>query len=100
MNSPIDARAEARRGLLLIVLTAVLWGTVGTAVKFIYGLAETNPLSIGFFRLAFSAPVLLSSCWHTLGRRMFRITRRDRMLMLLMGAFMAFYQVFYFAAIA
>jgi DME family drug/metabolite transporter len=100
MNSPIDARANSRRGLLLIVLTAVLWGTVGTAVKFIYGLADTNPLSIGFFRLVFSAPVLLAACWHTLGRRTFRITRRDLGLMLLMGAFMAFYQVCYFAAIA
>src|SRR5258705_2789050 len=100
MNSPIDARARSRYGLLLIVLAAVLWGTVGTAVKIIYGLAETNPLSIGFFRLAFSVPVLLAACWHTLGRRMFRITPRDLGIMLLMGAFMAFYQVCYFAAIA
>jgi DME family drug/metabolite transporter len=100
MNSRIDARATSRHGLLLIVLAAVLWGTVGTAVKIIYDLAETNPLSIGFFRLAFSAPVLLAACWHTLGRRMFRITPRDLGLMLLMGALMALYQVCYFAAIA
>src|SRR3954464_11867206 len=100
MNSPIDARAASRHGLLLIVLAAVLWGTVGTAVKLIYGLSETNPLSIGFFRLVFSVPVLLAACWHTLGRRMFRITPRDLGIMLLMGAFMAFYQVCYFAAIA
>ena len=73
MNSPIVARAGSRHGLLLIVLAAVLWGTVGTAVKIIYGLAETNPFSIGFFRLAFSVPVQYifrtglerpcSSCW-------------------------------------
>jgi DME family drug/metabolite transporter len=69
-------------------------------VQIIYGLAETNPLSIGFFRLAFSVPVLLAACWHTLGRRMFRITPRDLGLMLLMGALMALYQVCYFAAIA
>jgi drug/metabolite transporter, DME family len=100
MNSPIDARAASRHGLLLIVLTAVLWGTVGTAVQFIYGLVETNPLSIGFFRLLFSVPVLLAACWHTLGRRMFHITPRDLGHMLLMGAFMAFYQVCYFASIA
>ncbi len=100
MNSPIDARAASRHGLLLIVLAAVLWGTVGTAVKIIYDLAETNPLSIGFFRLVFSVPVLLAACWHMLGRRMFRITPRDLAIMLLMGAFMAFYQVCYFASIA
>jgi drug/metabolite transporter, DME family len=100
MNSPINARAAARHGLVLIVLTAVLWGTVGTAVQFIYGLVETNPLSIGFFRLLFSVPVLLVACWYTLGRRTFQITPRDLGHMLLMGAFMAFYQVCYFAAIA
>jgi DME family drug/metabolite transporter len=100
MNFPIDARAKSRRGLLLIVLAAVLWGTVGITTKTIFGLSDTNPLSIGFFRLAFSVPVLLAACWHTLGRRMFRITPRDLGLMLLMGALMALYQVCYFAAIA
>jgi len=99
MNLHIDARAESRRGLLLIVLAAVLWGTVGITTKTIFGLSDTNPLSIGFFRLAFSVPVLLVACWHALGRRMFRITPRDLGLMLLMGALMALYQVCYFAAI-
>jgi drug/metabolite transporter, DME family len=100
MNFPIDARATSRHGLLLIVLAAVLWGTVGITTKTIFGLSDTNPLSIGFFRLAFSVPVLLAACWHTLGWRMFRIAPRDLGLMLLMGALMALYQVCYFAAIA
>jgi DME family drug/metabolite transporter len=100
MNSQFDTRAASRRGLLLIMLAAVLWGTVGITTKTLYGLAETNPLSIGFFRLAFSTPVLLSACWRALGRRMFRIPARDLGLMLLIGALMALYQVCYFAAIA
>ena len=61
MNLHTDARAEARRGLLLIVLAAVLWGTVGVATKTIFGLSDTNPLSIGFFRVVFSVPVLLAA---------------------------------------
>jgi drug/metabolite transporter, DME family len=100
MNTDFDARAESRRGLLLIVLAAVLWGTVGITTKTIYGLSDTNPLSIGFFRLAFSVPALLVACWHALGLRMFRVAPRDLGLMLLMGALMALYQVCYFAAIA
>jgi DME family drug/metabolite transporter len=99
MNILNATRADSRRGLLLIVLAAVLWGTVGITTKTIFGLSDTNPLSIGFFRLAFSVPVLLAACWQTLGRRMFRITPRDLGLMLLMGALMALYQVCYFAAI-
>jgi DME family drug/metabolite transporter len=90
----------ARRGLLSIVIAGVLWGTVGVATKALYGLTNTNPLSIGFFRLAIATPVLLAACWLTLGRRMFQVTPRDLMLMLFIGAATAFYQVCYFAAIA
>src|SRR5918912_468729 len=100
MTTLVDTRADSRRGLLLIVLAAALWGTVGIATKAIYGLAETNPLSIGFFRLAIAAPALLLACWRTLGRRMFQIAPRDLGLMLLIGAALALYQVCYFAAIA
>lgn len=99
MNLHTDARAESRRGLLLIVLAAVLWGTVGVATKTIFRLSDTNPLSIGFFRLAFAVPVLLAACWRALGRRMFGIAPRDLGLMLLMGTLMALYQVCYFASI-
>ncbi|HEX9372256.1 MAG TPA: EamA family transporter [Roseiflexaceae bacterium] len=77
MNTSFDPRAGSRRGLLLIVLAAVLWGTVGVTTKYIYGIAETNALSIGFFRLAFSTPTLLVACTVTLGRRAFRIAPRD-----------------------
>jgi DME family drug/metabolite transporter len=100
MTTITIARASARRGLLLIVLTAVLWGTVGVTTKSIYGLADTNALSIGFFRLAIATPVLLTMCWLTLGPRAFRIPARDLMFMMLIGFAMAFYQVCYFASIA
>jgi DME family drug/metabolite transporter len=94
------AQESSIHGLLSIVLSAVLWGTVGVAIKAIYTLSDTNPLSIGFFRLAIAEPVLLWACWLTLGTRMFRVARRDLALMLLLGAMMALYQVCYFGAIA
>src|SRR5262245_2779400 len=100
MNIDLDVRATSRRGLLLILLAALLWGTVGVTTKAIYDLSETNALSIGFFRLAIATPALLLACWRTLGRRAWRIAPRDLALMLTIGAAMAFYQVCYFAAIA
>ncbi len=100
MNIALDARSRLRDGLLLIMLAAVLWGTVGVATRAIYGLAETNALSIGLFRLAISAPVLWGACWGALGRRALRVARRDLAVMLLIGAVTAMYQVCYFAAIA
>lgn len=93
-------RAEARRGLVLIVLAAVMWGTVGIATKQLYTIADTNALSIGFFRLALATPALLAACWYLLGRQALRIPLRDLGFMMLIGGAMALYQVCYFAAIA
>jgi DME family drug/metabolite transporter len=100
MTTIVMARANARQGLLLIVAAAVLWGTVGVTTKSLYGLADTTALSIGFFRLALAAPVLLVVCWYSLGPRAFRIPFRDLAFMILIGLAMAFYQVCYFASIA
>jgi DME family drug/metabolite transporter len=94
------AQGGSTQGLLLIVLSAVLWGTVGVAVKAIYGLSDTNPLSIGFLRLAISVPALFIAGRLVLGERMFRVARRDGALMLLLGVTIALYQVCYFGAIA
>ncbi|GAB4229069.1 MAG: EamA family transporter [Elainellaceae cyanobacterium] len=99
MSTQINALRGGRLGLLLIVCSAVLWGTVGVFVQTIYQLTETNPLSIGFFRLAISVPTLFLVCFYRLGWGMFQIARREFILMLLIGALTAFYQVCYFAAI-
>ncbi len=99
MKTQVHAQGRSTRGLLLIMLCAVLWGTVGVAIKAIYQLAATNPLSVGFFRLAIAVPVLFLACWLTQGLSMFCVARRDLVLMLLLGAMTALYQVCYFAAI-
>lgn len=92
------AQRNSRLGLML--LAAVLWGTTGVVVRALYGLTPTTAISIGFFRLAFSAPILLLVGWATLGRRMFHVRRADLVLMLLIGGLLAAYQVCYFGAIA
>lgn len=100
MQATISTRAGARSGLLLVMLSAMMWGTVGVTTKTLYGLTATNPLSIGFFRLALAAPALFLGCGFLLGRRTFQVRRRDAAVMLLLGATMALYQVCYFGAIA
>ena len=92
-------RAGTRSGLAQVMFAAVLWGTVGVTTKSLYALADTNPLSVGFFRLALSAPALLITCWLALGARMFAVARRDLSAVLAIGAMMALYQACYFAAI-
>lgn len=81
------------------MLSAVLWGTVGIGTQLLYNISNTNPISIGFFRLAFAVPALFVACWFIVGRRMFNIQRRDLGLMLLIGAMLALYQVCYMGAV-
>ena len=95
-----DLTRSAPAGVLLVMLAATAWGTVGVATKAIYGMTVTNALSIGFFRLALSLPILLLLGWLTLGRRLFWVGRKDLGWMLLMGGLTAIYQVCFFAAIA
>lgn len=100
MSHELNAGPAARHGLLLIVAAAVLWGTVGVATKGLFTLSDTNPLSIGFFRLAIAVPALALASWRALGRRAFAVRRRDALLMFVIGGATALYQVCYFAAIA
>lgn len=90
---------HAHRGLLLILLAALLWGTVGVATQMIYTLTATNALSIGFLRLAIATPVLLGACWRIRRRHPLRIRSRDLPPMLMIGATMAIYQVCFLGAI-
>jgi DME family drug/metabolite transporter len=90
------SRAE-RSGGGLIAAAALLWGTVGVTTQSLYQLSTTNALSIGFFRLALAAPVLLAGT--LVYRRAWRLRGRDLALAALLGALMAGYQVAYFTAI-
>ncbi|MEO1350256.1 MAG: EamA family transporter [Cyanobacteria bacterium J06635_15] len=100
METRSNAQRGARFGLLMVICSAILWGTVGVFVQTIYTLSETNPLSVGFFRLAISVPMLFLACLRTLGWQTFQIAKRDLGLMLLTGIMTAFYQVCYFASIS
>jgi drug/metabolite transporter, DME family len=99
MHTESHACAEARRGLVLVMCAAVIWGTVGVTTKAIFGVATTTPLSVGFWRLALAVPMLWLGCWRALGRRMLHVAWGDIVGMALMGGMMALYQVCYFAAI-
>ncbi len=93
-------RAAARRGLILVVLAAVLWGTSGVATKAIYAITNMDPISVAAFRLVLGAPLLLISFRCTAGFRSFRVARSDLALMVLVGAAIGISQALYFAAIA
>src|SRR4051812_23221432 len=99
MSGYTSTSGETRRGLFLIVLAAISWGTVGVTTRILYGISDANPSSVGFFRLGLATPILLLGCWGLFGRKAFDIARRDLIIMALMGVMLAVYQVCFFAAL-
>ncbi|MDX2270802.1 MAG: EamA family transporter [Cyanobacteriota bacterium] len=99
MESPDKTQAQQWLGLSLLVLPALLWGTVGVSIRWLYGLADTNALSIGFWRMGIAAPLLLGSAYWLVGKRFWQVQGSHLWLMLLHGGMMALYQVCTFAAI-
>lgn len=101
MNPPTSTSPLTRTstGVLLVALAALTWGTIGITVRLLYSLTDTDPLSVGFWRLALSAPpLLLLSRWFA-GPEFWRVQRRDLLALGVMGVASAAYQVCYFAAI-
>jgi drug/metabolite transporter, DME family len=90
---------NSQRGLWLILLAAMMWGTVGVASQSLYANGTTNPLSISFFRLALAAPALLIAAWWVLRERLFQITRGAMLLMMGIGVLIAWYQATFFVAV-
>ncbi|MCX6015304.1 MAG: EamA family transporter [Chloroflexales bacterium] len=86
-------------GMGLVVIAAVLWGSIGVVVSALFGSLTIAPLTVGAIRLVFAAPLLLG--WHRVvsGRWRFAMPARHHLLIVLGGFAFAGYQVAYFAAI-
>ncbi|MGZ3672729.1 MAG: DMT family transporter [Ktedonobacterales bacterium] len=85
--------------LWMIMLAAVLWGTVGVTTQTLYHTSAANPLSVGFFRMALATPVLALTSRLLVGRHIFRIAWRDLGSMMVIGLMLALYQACFFGAI-
>jgi DME family drug/metabolite transporter len=89
-------------GLILVTLSAMLWGTVTVGVKILYNLGETTPLTVGWLRLTVAAPALYLLGLLMTGEHPFQalVTSNGRRVLLLLAALsMAAYQVCLFAAL-
>ncbi|WP_045235082.1 DMT family transporter [Deinococcus pimensis] len=93
------ARTLRSSGVFLVLLSAVLWGTVGVTVASLYRLADVDATTVGVLRLALSVPALLAATVLLRQQRGLRLNLRFALLILLMGLAMAAYQVCYFAAV-
>ena len=100
------ASSPARlRGLALIALAAVSWGTTGTVTTLLVSRAGASPLVIGAARMLIGAVVLVAAAavWRprapSVADAQPAAVRRDAWRWLALGACMAAFQVTYFTAV-
>lgn len=95
----LSLRPGARTGLLQISLTGLLWGTTGVVVQLIRQETPLSAVSIGFYRLAVAALVLLALQARGLPE-LVAVLRASPGTLLLVGLGLGAYQASYFIAVA
>src|SRR5215470_11896906 len=100
--SPPSSPARLR-GLALIALAAVSWGTTGAVTTLLVRRAGTTPLVIGAARMLVGALMLVTVAAlarpHAVADALRRVAGRDAWRWLALGACMAAFQVTYFTAV-
>ncbi|MEM7737388.1 MAG: EamA family transporter [Deinococcota bacterium] len=112
MTSSKQARVLDTRlqyiGMAQIATAALLWGTVGVVVGFLYTTSPLNASLISFYRMSLAVPALCAVLgyqrrttysYHVTRKIRLHTHRRDSLLTLLMGVILALYQLFYVIAI-
>jgi len=84
---------DRRPGLLLVALSALVWGSLGVTTKGVFNVAATNAYSVTLLRALVAFSASLAICVLLLGKRTFRIARGDLGIMTCAGFLMAFNQV-------
>jgi DME family drug/metabolite transporter len=92
--APSSARL---RGLALIGLAAVSWGTTGSVTTVLVATADTTALVIGAVRMLVAAPLLAGAARWIAGSA--RLGRADRWRCVMLGLCMAAFQATYFSAV-
>ena len=89
-----------RRGLILIVLASILWGTTGLTSKVLDRLSAVDALSVGALRLITASPALLLLAQALAPGSLRPLLKREWRAVLILGAAMAGYNGSFFAALA
>lgn len=96
--STVRSVAGQRAGLVQITVAALLWGTTGVVVQLLCDLTGLNPVSIGFYRLAIAAVLLLALMGCRLGE-LGNTFRAAPVALPLAGLGLGAYQALYFLAV-
>ncbi len=94
------ARAERPQGIALIALAGCLWGTAAIASRFVFDAGNTEPVTVGLYRLALASVCMLAAGIVIYSPDKFRIDRKHWPALALIGLSQAAYNALFFAAVA
>ena len=91
--------ADERRGMSMIVTAACMWGTVGIVGQYLYNNPGMSPLTVGFYRLAVAACVLLAARAVVMPKERSALSGGALLGVVAVGVGLGGYQACYFAAV-
>ncbi len=95
-----NARQERPQGIALIAMAGCLWGTAAIASRFIFDAGNTEPVAVGFYRLALSSVCMVAAGLFAFSADKFRIDRKHWPALVLIGLSQAAYNALFFAAVS
>ncbi|MFD5091955.1 DMT family transporter [Amycolatopsis thailandensis] len=99
-TQPVQASAGQGRGLVLVCLAGVLWGTIGPAIPVVHVASGLSPLAIGGYRAFFAVVVLvIAAAAMRRSRDCVRLGRRHWRRVTAVGVSTAIFQLFFFVAV-
>ena len=98
----MDSSSQTRRGpsgMLLLIGTGILWGTIGVASKGVFEHSALDAVSVTWIRTLIASPICIVAVWLAGGRKLLRFSRPDLLRMIGLGIALILYQWLYLAAI-
>ncbi|MEZ4507648.1 MAG: EamA family transporter [Thermomicrobiales bacterium] len=86
-------------GMLLLIGTGILWGTIGVASKGVFEHSALDAVSVTWIRTLLASPICIVAVWLAGGRTLLSFTRSDLLRMIGLGIALILYQWLYLAAI-
>lgn len=86
-------------GMLLLIGTGLLWGTIGVASKGVFEHSALDAVSVTWIRTLMASPICILAVWLSGGRSLLRFSRHDLLSMIGLGIALILYQWLYLAAV-
>ncbi len=86
-------------GMLLLIGTGILWGTIGVASKGVFEHSSLDAVSVTWIRTLLASPICILAVWLAGGRSLLRFSNSDLLSMIGLGIALIFYQWSYLAAV-